>query len=233
MKIEPFPPPQPLPLHASQPPVRTNQDLPPNQQSPMTTPIYDQHTQPVRPEKLSRRLSQTIPLRASADEPRMVNSNPSARPETTAVSTLPPQVPPPVPESRTPSAPSLPPGAAQPITYGASPLGSHSNPQSPAGTQSPSQPWSNKLSPPVPKKSQPPTVNGIAPPPRANGNGYINNVQYPNGRSGAESHENGGEGSIHSEEKDKSWPFGFFGSSKEKEREKQAQQELTRMIGGC
>ena len=163
----------------------------------------------------------------------MVNSNPSARPETTAMSTLPSQVPPPIPESRTPSTPSLPPGAAQPVTYGASPLGSHSNPQSPAGTQSPSQPWSNKLSPTVPTKSQPPTVNGIAPRLRANGNGYANDVQYLNGLSGAESHENGGEGSTHSEEKDKSWARGFFGSSKERERERDAQKELTLMIGGC
>ena len=45
MKIEHFPlgtpPPQPLPLHAPQLPVRTNQDVPPNQQSPINTPIVE------------------------------------------------------------------------------------------------------------------------------------------------------------------------------------------------
>jgi hypothetical protein len=38
---------------------------------------------------------------------------------------------------------------------------------------------------------------------------------------------------IHSDEKDKSWARGFFGTSKEREREKETQKELTMMIGGC
>ena len=82
MRIEPFPldppPPQPLVLHAPQRRVRTNQDVSPNQRSPMTTPIYDrqfpmttpiydQDTQPVRPEKPSRRHSQMIPWANSPD----------------------------------------------------------------------------------------------------------------------------------------------------------------------
>jgi len=69
-------------------------------------------------------------------------------------------------------------------------------------------------------------VNGIAPPLRANGNGYVDNVRRPNGRSGAEGHENGGEGSI--QEKAWSWARGFL-----QEREKEAQKELTRVISGC
>lgn len=74
-------------------------------------------------------------------------------------------------------------------------------------------------------------MNGVALPPRVNGHASGNSLQYVNGRSGTDSHDNGGEGSIHSEEI-KPWR-GIFGSSKEREREKEAQKELTRMIGGC
>jgi hypothetical protein len=74
-------------------------------------------------------------------------------------------------------------------------------------------------------------MNGVALPPRMNGHASGNSAQYANGRSGAESHDNGGEGSIHSDDKDKSWTRGLFGSSKDKEKE--AQKELTRMIGAC
>jgi hypothetical protein len=236
-KIEPFqlgtPPPQQLSPHTSQQLVRSGRDVQSQQQSPTSTPIYDQQVQltAVRSEKLSRRHSQTIHSRPSTDEPWISNSNVGARLEATAGSPSPSplQAPPPVPESRTPS--SLPPGAAHPATFGATVLGSHSNPQSPAGTQPPPQPWSNKLS----KKLQTPTVNGIAPPPRANGHASGNSVQYStaNSRSGAESYDNGREGSVHSEDKDRGWTRGFFGSSREREREKEAQKELTRMIGGC
>jgi hypothetical protein len=52
-------------------------------------------------------------------------------------------------------------------------------------------------------------------------------------RSGGGNHDNGDEESIHSEEKDNSWARGFFGSPKERERGKEAQREVTRMIGGC
>ena len=238
-KIDPYfgtpPPSQPSP-HATQQPVRIPRDILSQQQSPTNTPIYEQHAHvgQTRNEKLSRRHSQTIPPRGSMDETWVTVNNPSARPETTPVPVPPLQAPPLIPESRTSSSPSLPPGAAQPVTYGASPLGSHSNPQSPAGTPSPSQPWASKPSLVVPpKKSQPPTMNGVAPPPRTNGHTSGNSVQYTNGRSVAESHDNGGEGSIHSDERDKSWARGFFGSSKEREREKEAQKELTRMIGRC
>jgi hypothetical protein len=41
------------------------------------------------------------------------------------------------------------------------------------------------------------------------------------------------EGSIDPEEKDKGWARGFFGGSREKEREKETNKELTQMIGGC
>ena len=233
--IEPFqletPPPQQLPPHTPLPPVHSNRDPLLAQPPPATTPIYDKQIKLAseRTEDRSRPL-QTLPPRASTDEPRMVNTNPSARPETLPMSALPSQAPPPIQDSRMPSAPSLPPGAAQPVTYGASPLGSHSNPQSPAGPQSPSQPWSNKASPAVlnKKQQQPPTAL-----PRTNGHASGNSVQYPNGRPGADGHDNGGEGSIHSEEKDKGWARGFFGTSKEREREKEAQRELTRMIGRC
>jgi hypothetical protein len=247
-KIDPYfetpPPSQPSP-HATRQPARSNQSILPQQQSPTNTPIYEKLNQlsHAQNEKLSRRHSQTIHPRASMDEPWVQVDNPSALPEPIPVSALPLQAPPPIPESRTPSAPPLPPGAAQPVTYGgAIPLGSHSNPQSPAGIQPPSQPWSSKpslLPAAPPKKSQPqpppPTVNvnGIPPPARTNGHAASNNIQYANGRSLPESHDNGGEGSIHSDEKDKSWARGFFGTSKEREREKEAQKELTRMIGMC
>ena len=241
-KIDPFfetpPPSQPSP-HPTQRPPRSNRDILPQQQSPTNTPIYEKHSQHSHPqnEPLSRRHSQTIHPRASIDDPWVTITNVNEPPDTTPVSALPLQAPPPTPDPRTPSVPSLPPGAAQPVAYGAAPLVNHSNPQSPAGTQSPSQPWSNKPSPPVvtPKRSQPPTINSIAPPPppRTNGHASGNSVQYPNGRSVAESHDNGGEGSIHSDDRDKSWARGFFGSSREKEREREAQKELTRMIGPC
>lgn len=245
-KIDPYlgaPPPSqlsPSPHATQQQPVRGNRDILSQQQSPTTTPIYEKHAHLAHPrnEKLSRRHSQTIPPRAtSIDDTWVAVNNPSPHLETTPVPLLPLQPPPPIPESRTPSAPSLPPGAAQPqpVTYGVSPLGTNSNPQSPAGPQSPSQAWSNRSSPamPPPKKSQPPTMNGVAPPPRTNGHASGNSIQYTSSRSVAESHDNGGEGSIHSDERDKSWARGFFGSSKEREREREAQKELTRMIGGC
>jgi len=242
MIIEPFQlgtPPLQQPSSHTPSQVRSNPEPLLQQQSPTTTPIYDQQIKIAaeRPEELSRRHSQTIPMRASTDEARTVNTNPSARLETPPMSALPSQAPQSVPESRMPSAPSLPPGAAQPATYGAPPLGSHSNPQSPAGTQSPSQLWSTKPSPAVLSRKPPPqtrTMNGgvVPPPPRANGHASGNSAQYPNGRPGAESHDNGGEGSIHSEEKVKGRTRGFFGNSKEREREKEAQKELTRMIGG-
>jgi hypothetical protein len=56
---------------------------------------------------------------------------------------------------------------------------------------------------------------------------------FASDRSGGESHDGGDDGSIHSEEKDKSWARGLLGSSKEREREKGAQREVTRMIRGC
>ena len=239
-KIEPFqlatPPPQQLSPHTAQPPVRSNRDVSPHQQSSTNTPIYEQQIQlavAARPDKLPQPHSQTINPRASTDEPWVANNGPGGRPEATAVPALPSQAPLPILESRTPSVPSLPPGAAQPATYGASPLGSHSSPQSPAGSQSPPQPWSSKQSPAVlTKKSQPPTLNGVALPSRPNGHASANSGQYSmsNSRSGAEGYDNAREGSIHSE--DKSWARGFFGSSRDKEREKEAQKELTRMIGG-
>jgi hypothetical protein len=59
----------------------------------------------------------------------------------------------------------------------------------------------------------------------------IRNI-FSSDHSGGESHDDGGDGSTHSEEKDKSWALGFFGSSKGKELEKEAQRELSRIIGG-
>lgn len=238
--IEPFPletqPPQQPASHTPLPSHHSNRDPLLPQPSPTTTPIYDKQIRLVsdRSEERSPPPSQMLPPRPSMDEPRMVNTNPGTRLETPPISALPSQVPLPIQEGRTSSAPALPPGAAQPVTYRTSPPASHSNPQSPAGPQSPSQPWSNKSSSAVlTKKAQPPPMNGVALPPRANGHTSGNSVQYPNGRPGPDSHDNGGEGSIHSEEKDKFWGLGFFGSSKEREREKEAQKELTRMIGRC
>jgi hypothetical protein len=66
--------------------------------------------------------------------------------------------------------------------------------------------------------------------------GWIRNFLGLSGASGtpiAEVDDNGREGSIDSEEKDKGRVRGFFGSSREREREKEADKELTRMIGGC
>jgi hypothetical protein len=106
-------------------------------------------------------------------------------------------------------------------TYGVGSLGSYTFKQGPAGIQPPSQPWSNKPSPAVLTGPQTLT-NGIS-------------VECANGRSGVESRDNSGDDSIRYEEKEKGKlrARGLFGGSKGREREKEDQKELIRMIGKC
>ena len=67
--------------------------------------------------------------------------------------------------------------------------------------------------------------------PRTNEYPSSDSAQYANARSGSGSHDNDGEGSYETEGRDKGWARGLFATSKEREREKGAQRELTRMIG--
>jgi len=76
-------------------------------------------------------------------------------------------------------------------------------------------------------------MGGIARLPRTYGYISDSSVKYENDRSGVENHENGGDGSIHSQEKGKVCAGGVFGSSKEREHKKEALKELSRIIGGC
>ena len=148
----------------------------------------------------------------------------SARFEEVAVSASQSQAPPPIPESRTHFGVFLPPGAA----YEVGSPGSYTFKQGAASTQPPS-----KQLPAVLIKESDPSMNRNVRPPRTYEHAGSNSIQYSNGRTVAENHDNGGEGSIHSDDRDKSWARGFFGSSREKEREREAQKELTRMIGPC
>ena len=132
------------------------------------------------------------------------------------------QAQPPIPEVETPSAPFLRPGAAQAVTHGASSLDRYT-----------SQPWPNRQSPADPIKLSPSPINHFGPPPSTHDPSVGTSTQYDNDRSGVEGHDDDSDGSISSEEHGMSWVRGFFGISKEREREKDALNELARMVGGC
>jgi hypothetical protein len=231
-KIEPFYfgtplPPQQSP-HATEQPVHSSHDVL-SQQPPLTNiTTYGQEFQTTAAQPVTWH-SQTIYPRVSTDEDRVPIGNVSASIEQEAVSMSQSQVPLPVPEGQTFSAPVLPPNAA----YGVGSLGTYTFKHGPAGVQPPSQPWSNTSSPAVLTEESESLTNGIAWPPPTHGHASGDSVEYSNGRSGAESHGNDGDDSIHYEEKDKRWGRGLFGSSKDRERGKEDQKELTRMIGKC
>jgi len=153
----------------------------------------------------------------------------SSHVENGAVSASQSQVLLPIPEIQTPLTPFLQPGAA----YGVRSLGDHTFKQGLADTQPPSQLLPNRLLPAILTETSGLSMGGIARLPRTYGHIRDNSVQYGNGRSGVERRDNGGDGSIHSQEKGKVWARGIFGSSKEKENEKEALKELSRIIGGC
>ena len=221
--IEPFPwtPPQPLSPHATEQPVYRDHDVVSKQQPLLNTTIYGQQFQP----PATQIFRQDAVYQRTYAEDRPENDDFSARLEACtekgAVSMSQLQALPPIPEVRTPSAPFLPLGATRAVTYGASPLDRYT-----------SQPWSDTSSPAVPVKQSLSRINDFYPPPSTHGNSTGTSTQYNNDRSGVEGH-NDGSGSIPSEENEKSWVRGLFGSSKEREREKDALKELVRMIGGC
>jgi hypothetical protein len=214
-KIEPFgpltPPPLQLSPFATQQPVHSNRDVLSQQQLLTNTTIYGQQ-QP-----------QTVYPGEFTD----VKNSDHLEKEAVFTSQL--QTPPPIPVSQVPLARVLPPRTA----YGVGSLGRYTFKQGSASPQPPSQPWSNKPLPAVLTEKSQPSISGIARPPRTQGRASGDSVEHANDRPGVKSHDKARDDSIHYEEKDKSPARGFFGSPKEREREKGPQKELTRMIGVC
>ncbi len=139
------------------------------------------------------------------------------------------EVPPP---NQAPSTTLLP-GAAQAVTSGASSLDSYTFIHNQDVIPPPSQPWPNKPSLAVPIEQSLSLINNFDAPPLTYDQSPGTSILYDDVLSGVEGHNNDGDGLIHPEENDKRWAHGFFGSSKERDHEKDAFNELVRLVGGC
>ena len=217
--LEPFPwtPPQPLSPHAAEQPVYSDRDVVSKQQPLLNTTVYGRHFQPPATQIFRHG---AVYQRTYAEDWTKFDDFRACLEVSTEKGVVSRQALPPIPGVQTPSAPFLPPGAAQAIIYEAGSLDRYT-----------SQPWSNKPSPVLVKQSLSP-INHFGPPTPMHDHSTGASVQYDNDRSSVEGH-NDGDGSIPSEENDKSWVRGLFGSSKERGRERDALKELCRMIGGC
>ena len=224
MIIDPF---QPWPLssqqlspHAPEQPAYRNRDVVSNQPPPIGTTIYGQQFLPTAAQPGEHSQWRSYPGTIT-DENWVENNKFSTRLEKEVLPTSQSQELPPLLETQTLLAPFSPPGAA----HGVGSLGSYTFQQVPAGTQPPS---SKRPLPAIPTEKSDPSMNSIARPPHIYGHASGESVQYGNDRSGVESQDNGGDGSVHSQGEGGIWVRGTFKPSKRKGRKTEALKEPTR-----